>query len=372
MSQVNPFNVLAFFTYRPAFTEPAPLVCGSTLLSFQLNKTTISAVTSFALLGEDGSEVEMDAADIATACTSSYGYFATYNALSGSPNVPDGKYQYKVVLDSTTYYSWPFCVDSRFNNFNEKIVDYTIQQDAPDVYILTFSFTTAIGQGRRTITFEQSGQPVNRTVWAGATVSTLTLTEADGTGSISTVVTFSHTLDGATWTQTYVLAFDSADLAGTISWTLLEETYNTPESDYKLLTFRNSTDISDMRLFYQGGYTQKLYFRAYNRAPQPINEDRYQSNAKGTPFFNSQTIAERRIMDFIHVPDYLQAVLKALQNHSTVTLYDAQTGQNESLSTARPTFEFTPVEGDVILKGTFSYETNRAFVACEENMEVCS
>jgi len=64
--------------------------------------------------------------------------------------------------------------------------------------------------------------------------------------------------------------------------------------------------------------------------------------------------------------------LNALQNHSSVTLYDTMTGQGTSIATGRPTFEFTPVEADVILKGTFSYETNRAFVACEDNMEVCS
>ena len=76
-------------------------------------------------------------------------------------------------------------------------------------------------------------------------------------------------------------------------------------------------------------------------------------------------------MDWEPVPDYLAAVLNALQNHSSVTLYDTMTGQGTSIATGRPTFEFTPVENDVILKGTFSYETNRAFVSCEENMEVC-
>ena len=372
MAQVNPYNIVAFYTHRPAFSDPASLVCGASLLAFQINKTSLTAVTSFSMIGEDGSEYAMDTADITTACTANYGYFATYPATGGAPNVPDGKYQYKVVLDSTTYYSHPFCVDSRFNNMYEKLIDYTIQQDAPDVYIITLSFTSALSQGRRTITFEQAGQPMNRTVWAGANVSTLTLTEADGTGNVSTVVTFSHEFGGDTWEQTWVLAFNSSDVSGTISFTILEETYNVAGGMYNLLTFRNATDISDMRLFYQGGYTQKLYIRGYDRAPQPITEERFQANAKGTPFFNSQTIAERRTMDFIHVPDYLQTVLKALQNHSAVTMYDTRLGSGESLANARPTFEFTPVEGDVILKGTFSYETHRAFVHCEENMEICS
>ncbi len=120
------------------------------------------------------------------------------------------------------------------------------------------------------------------------------------------------------------------------------------------------------------GYAQKFYLKGYHRAPLVVQETRQQSNAKGTPFFNSQTIAEKFIMDWEPVPDYLAAVLNALQNHSSITLYDTMTGQSESIATGRPTFEFTPVEADVILKGTFSYETNRAFVACEDNMEVCS
>lgn len=371
MSQVNPYNILSFFDYRPAFSEPAPLVCGAGLLSFQVNKTTISAVTSFSLFGEDGSETSMDTSLIETTCTSSFGYFATYKATN-YPNVPDGKYQFKLVLDSTTYYSWPFCVDSRFNNLFEAITDYSIAQDAPDVYTITIALDAAMQHGRRTMEIDLGDGYVNRSVWVSAGQSKLTITDADGTGTVTATVRISRTVDGASIVEVYNLSFDSADVAGTIAWTLDSTTYNTPESDYHLLTFRNANDITDMRLLYQTGYTQKFWLRGYKRAPQPVKEDRFQTNAKGTPYFNSQTIAERIIMDFAPVPDYLQTVLNALQNHSAITMYDARTGQAESLATARPQFEFTPVEGDVILKGTLSYETNRAFVACEENMEVCS
>jgi hypothetical protein len=254
----------------------------------------------------------------------------------------------------------------------EKVIDYTIQQTVADVYILTFSFTTAIGHGRRTITFEQSGNDVNRTVWNSANISTLTLTEADGTGNVSTTVTFTHEFEGSTWTQTWVLAYNSSDVAGTISFTLLEESYNIANEQYYLVTFTNANDIRDLGLLYQDGYIQKLYLKGYHRAPLVVDETRQQSNGKGQPYFNSQTIAEKIIMDWEPVPDYLAAVLNALQNHSAVTLYDTMTGQGASIATGRPTFEFAPVESDVILKGTFSYETNRAFVSCEENMEICS
>jgi hypothetical protein len=372
MAQVNPYNVLAFYTYQPGFDEPAPLVCAPSLLSFQIRKTTITAVTEFVIIAEDGTEQDMDTSRIETACTTDYGHFATYKANAAPAGLADGKYQFKVVLDSTTYYSHPFCIDSRFGLMYEKVIDYTIQQTVADVYILTFSFNTAIGHGRRTITFEQSGNDVNRTVWSSANISTLTLTEADGTGNVSTTVTFTHEFEGSTWVQTWVLAFNSSDVAGTISFTLLEESYNIANEQYKLLTFSNSTDIADMNLFYQEGYTQKLYLKAYYREPQAVEESRFQANAKGTPFFNSQTIAERLIMDFAPVPDYLQAVLQGLKNHSAVMLYNTSTGQSESIASGRPTFEFARVENDVILRGTFSYETNRAFVACEENMEVCS
>jgi hypothetical protein len=373
MAQVNPYNILAFYAYRPSIiTEVAPLVCAPSLLSFQLRKTTIETVTAFTIISEDGTEQDMGVENISTSCTTSYGHFATYNATTAPAGLADGKYQFKVTLDSTTYYSHPFCIDSRLGSMYEKVIDYTIQQTAVDEYVLTFSFTTAIGHGRRTITFEQSGNDVNRTVWNSANISTLTLTEADGIGNISTTVTFTHEFEESTWAQTWVLAFNSSDVAGTISFTLLEESYNVASEQYKLLTFSNSTDIADMNLFYQDGYTQKLYLKAYHREPQAVEESRFQTNAKGTPFFNSQTIAERLIMDFAPVPDYLQTVLNGLKNHNEVMLYNTSTGQSESIVSGRPTFEFARVENDVILKGTFSYETNRAFVACEENMEVCN
>jgi len=314
----------------------------------------------------------MDTTRIETICTTTYGHFATYKATTAPGGITDGKYQFKVVLDGTTYYSHPFCVDSRLSNMYEKAIDYTIQQDAPDVYILSLNFNTTITHGRRTITFEQAGDTINRTVWQSPGLSTLTLTEDDGTGSVSTIVTFTHEFDGGSWVQTWVLAFDSSDLAGTITFTLLEEAYNIPTDSYYLLTFRNANDITSMNLYYQDGYSQKLFIKAFARVPQVVNEERYQNNGIGTPYFNSQTISERVLLDFIGVPDYLQSVLTGLQNHSTITLYNTTTGSSQDLSTARPRFEFTPVDGDVILKGTLSFEQNRAFVACEDNMEVCS
>ena len=173
MAQVNPYNVLAFYSYQPSFQEPAPLVCAPSLLSFQIRKTTITTVTEFVIIAEDGTEQDMDIGRIETACTTDYGGFATYKANAAPAGLADGKYQFKVVLDSTTYYSHPFCVDSRFALMYEKVIDYTIQQTVVDEYILTFSFTTAIGHGRRTITFEQSGDDINRTVWNSANISTL-------------------------------------------------------------------------------------------------------------------------------------------------------------------------------------------------------
>ncbi len=369
MNQNNPYNILAFYQYRPAFQEPAPLYCSPALMSFQVRKTTITTVDSFELLSEDGSTTDMDTSRIETACTTGYGSYATYKAVTAPGGIPDGKYQFKLVLDGVAYYSHPFCVDSRLSNMYEKIVDYVVQQDTPDIYVLTLTFDTALAHGRRVITFEQSGNNLNRTVWVSPGRSTLTLTEDDGTGLISTVVTFKHDFEGGSWMQSYVLAYDSSDVAGTISLTLLDEAYNVGNEGYYLVTFTNSTDITDMNLFYQDGYTQKLFLKAYHRAPQVINEERFQSNAKGTPFFNSQTIAERFVLDFMGVPDYLQAVLKGIQNHSSVTMYNTTTGQSAALS--RPQFEFTAVDGDVILKGTLSYESNRALVACGENMEVC-
>jgi hypothetical protein len=372
MAQVNPYNILAFYSHQPGFDEPAPLVCAPSLLSFQIRKTTITTVTEFVIIAEDGTEQDMDVSRIETACTTPYGHFATYKASSAPAGIADGKYQFKVVLDSTTYYSHPFCVDSRFSNMYERVVDYTVQQTIPDVYVLTFSLFTAIGHGRRTLTFELTGTPINRTVWSSANISTLTLTEADGTGNVSTLVTFTHEFDGSVITEQYNAAFNTSDIAGTIVFTLIDSTYNVSNEQYKLIAFRNANDIRDMGLLYQTNYTQYLYLKAYHRAPLVVQETRQLSNGKAEPFFQSQTIAEKKVMDFAPVPDYLAAVLNALQNNSSVTLYDTMTGQSESISTGRPTFEFTPVENDVILKGTFSYETNRAFVACEDNMEVCS
>jgi len=105
MAQVNPYNILAFYSYQPGFDEPAPLVCAPSLLSFQIRKTTITTVTEFVIIAEDGGEQDMDISRIETACTTGYGGFATYKA-NAAPSLPDGKYQFKVVLDDTTYYSF--------------------------------------------------------------------------------------------------------------------------------------------------------------------------------------------------------------------------------------------------------------------------
>lgn len=189
---------------------------------------------------------------------------------------------------------------------------------------------------------------------------------------MSTLVTFTHEFEGSVITEQYNAAFNTSDIAGTIVFTLIDSAYNVSNEQYRLIAFRNANDLRDMGLLYQTNYTQYLYLKAQHRAPLVVEETRQQSNGKGQPYFNSQTIAEKIVMDWEPAPDYLAAVLGALRNHSSVTLYDTMTGQSESIATGRPTFEFTPVEADVILKGTFSYETNRAFVSCEENIELCS
>ena len=91
----------------------------------------------------------MDTTRIETACTSSYGYFATYRADTAPAGIADGKYLFRLVLDSTTYYSHPFCVDSRLSNIYEQVFNYSIVQVDPDIYNLTFTLDTAIRHGRR-------------------------------------------------------------------------------------------------------------------------------------------------------------------------------------------------------------------------------
>jgi hypothetical protein len=373
MAQVNPYNVLAFYKYKPSFDDPAPLSCSPYLLSFQINQATITAVNGFSIIAESGAETAISTSLIEISCTTDNGSFATYKALSSVAGLDDGKYQFKVTLDATTYYSHPFCVDYRFSSMYENSVSITKTQTDSATYTILVNFLTSIHQGRRTIEIDLGTGYQNITSWVNAGTSTGSITELNGgIGTLSFPVRITFEFEESKIVKIYTLSYTSTDVVGTTTFTLAGSSSNVANDQYYFLTFQNGNDISDMNLLYQTGYAQKLFIRGYSRFSQTIQETRTQNNARGKQFFNSQTIAEKMLLDFAPVPDYLATVLSALQNHSAVVMYNTLDGTSINISDGKPAFEFAPVENDVILKGTFSFESNRSFVACESNMELCS
>jgi hypothetical protein len=373
MAQVNPYNILAFYSYQPSFDEPAPLVCSNYLLSFQLIQSEITAVNSFVLIQEGGAETALSSSIIEISCTTDNGSFATFKALSAISGLSDGKYQFKVVLDATTYYSHPFCVDYRFSSMFENSVSITKTQADSTHYTILVNYLTSIHQGRRTIEIDFGTGYQNISAWLDSGTSTGTINEANaGVGTLSFPVRVTFEFEESKIMKIYTLSYNSTDVVGTTTFTLAGSSSNVANNQYYFLTFQNGNDISDMKLLYQTGYAQKLFIRGYARFNQVIQETRTQNNAKGKQFFNSQTIAEKTLLDFAPVPDYLSTVLSALQNHSAVVMYNTLDGTSVNISDSKPAFEFAPVEADIILKGTFSFESNRSFVSCESNMELCS
>ena len=71
---------------------------------------------------------------------------------------------------------------------------------------------------------------------------------------------------------------------------------------------------------YQTGYTQKFYFFGYRLEHTPVIEEAFETNGAGTRFLAQATNREAIGFDFWPVPDYLQAVLQAADQHGTVTL----------------------------------------------------
>lgn len=90
--------------------------------------------------------------------------------------------------------------------------------------------------------------------------------------------------------------------------------------DMYVLTFTNATDLTDLNLMYQTGYVQKFYFFGYRIDHTPVIEEAFETNGVGTRFLAQATNREAIAFDFWPMPDYLQAVLQAADQHGTVTL----------------------------------------------------
>jgi len=90
--------------------------------------------------------------------------------------------------------------------------------------------------------------------------------------------------------------------------------------DMYVLTFTNATDLTDLNLLYQEGYVQKFYFFGYRLEHTPVIEEAFETNGVGTRFLAQATNREAVGFDFWPMPDYVQAVLQAADQHGTVTL----------------------------------------------------
>lgn len=90
--------------------------------------------------------------------------------------------------------------------------------------------------------------------------------------------------------------------------------------DAYVLSFNNATDLQDLNLVYQTGYVQKFYFFGYRLEHTPIIEQNFEQNGVGERFLSQATNREAIALDFWPMPDYLQAVLLAADQHETVTL----------------------------------------------------
>ncbi len=90
--------------------------------------------------------------------------------------------------------------------------------------------------------------------------------------------------------------------------------------DMYVLTFTNATDLTDLNLMYQTGYVQKFYFFGYHILNTPVIEEAFETNGVGGRFLAQATNREAKDYDFWPMPDYVQAVLQAADQHGTVTL----------------------------------------------------
>jgi len=90
--------------------------------------------------------------------------------------------------------------------------------------------------------------------------------------------------------------------------------------DAYVLAFTNTNDLQDLALLYQTSYIQKFYFFGYRLEHVPVLDQNFELNGEGGRFLSQVTNREQIALDFWPMPDYLQAVLQAADQHDTVTL----------------------------------------------------
>ena len=331
MRQVNPFNVIAFtlndadHLHRGYVHSPV-----SILPPFQLFVTDDSeTVASWTLRNVDnGVESAQTLAQITVDVVTGYGAFFTYNGVSlGNAPIP-GIYQIIVTMTGgDVYYSQRVFMSRIFDTFGALSLVFNdgdcVTDGGGTNFILPF-----------TATFPTWG--VNRV-----------LLDVDDTGNF----VFISSLDTFTLTQALLSEFGGAPVIRIETTAVLPNEPGAVNSVYRdyvftyaegfpcdgvltargtavssyaqdayVLTFSNATDLQDLNLLYQQGYEQKFYFFGYRLEHVPIIEQAFEQNGVGERFLAQATNREQIAFDFWPMPDYLQAVLQAADQHGTATI----------------------------------------------------
>lgn len=360
---INKYNVVAFYTEILEDQEEAPLLSGHRMLppwQIEFNTTQVSGGVTATIVDQNLNAVQaIPGAAVASNATDDGKTYVTYRATTDlSPVLDEGIYRVKLVTDDsgTAYYSHPICVSKAFQEM--------------EFQILPGSCTSASGGGYTfplVVFAKATGMEANfelnygngYTFLSSETSATVDSNNYIGSGAVEIGIRRNVFYpDGSLVYKEYTLSTNTSGCAGS--------SLSTPVfggrgyDNYCYLEFYNSNDMSQLGLFYQGNYKQKVYFHAAYDFPQPVIEDNFLTNGQNVPTLEKAAISEQIQFDAHGIPDYMLTVLQSVRAHDTVTLVTCADEKRMTLIN----FQVTPRTADNDNKSIvrITGEINRVFV----------
>jgi hypothetical protein len=329
--QSNPYNAVAFYAtdadeaHRGYLHSPVSILPP---FQFSVNDET-ETVASWKMRNvESGVEFTQTLGQIAvsSSATSGKAWF-TYTGATLSNAPTPGLYQIIVTLTGgDVYYSQRLMMSRIFDTFGAMSLVFNdgdcVTDPGGTVFSLPFTATFGTwGTDRVLLDANATGDYVFISTLSDFSLTNDDIGEFGGAPVIrieTTTVLPNEPGAVSRVYRDYVFTWSEGDPCGGIL------TGSTAVAEYGqdmyVLAFTNTTDLTDLNLLYQTGYTQKFYFFGYRLEHVPVIEEAFETNGVGERFLAQATNREAVAFDFWPMPDYLQAVLQAADQHGTVTL----------------------------------------------------
>jgi len=371
---INPYNTLAFYTEALEDQERCPVYASSVQLPPWQCEFDIAEVSGVGTVA--GEVIDMagnDAQTLIVTKTETDDGKGYVDYKGGTiPSLDQGTYRIRLTTNDAIYYSHPICVSDAYRSF------CPLDNCADNGFRIFQSCTGSAGSYEFTLNSPASNPDLEKSItvdfgtgykWIGSTSGTFDQDDVAGVGTLTIPVRYNvYYPDGSQFFKQYELEFDTANPCSTAAI----EFKNTGGRDYDnwcYLEFWNSNTLSDLGLFYQANYKQRVYFHAAFSYPVAVTEETFLRNGENLQVLETAAVAEQVVIDVYPIPDYMITVLQAVRYHDNVQLVSCADGKTMTLENFN--FSARTTEGDVCAIGQITAEINRVFLkGCQEDKTV--